>query len=186
VNNNKMQKFVAIGFTAFLLSAQVMPASATPGQNLTKEQRETQRAARIDIEALNADFTYQLDSGNAGVLANYFTEDGSLGVAGKPRKVGRDAIAQNYAARPAGRITHHVTSNLRLVFDNPTEAHGIRTLTYYATDSDPSKAATPLGVADYTEVYKLGKDGEWRYFSRTVTPVFGLNAPDKIAAATAN
>jgi hypothetical protein len=52
-------------------------------------------------------------------------------------------------------------------------------LTYYATDTAPSTAASPLGVADYTEIYEKGSDGAWRYASRTVTPVFGLNAADK-------
>jgi ketosteroid isomerase-like protein len=183
MNKNKMSKMIIAGFAAATLMLSACSTYAAP-QPLAKAERDARRAARVDIEALNAEFTYQLDSGHPEVLANFFTEDASLGAAGGERAVGRAAITKRYMARPAGRITHHVTSNLRLVFDSPTQAHGIRTLTYYAADGQPSKAATPLGVADYTETYKLGTDGEWRYSSRTVTPVFGLNAPEKSTDTT--
>ena len=155
--------------------AQAQSTLGTP----TEEQRMVQRMARLDIEALNVEFAYQLDGGHPEVLADFFTESASLGAAGGPRAVGRAEIAKRYAARPAGRMTHHVTSNLRLTFESPTRVLGTRTLTYYATETAPSKAASPLGVADYTEVYEKSSDGAWRYASRTVTPVFGLNAADK-------
>jgi hypothetical protein len=169
---------------ACLQTAVVLLSVPANAQSTLGHVSDPQRAARIDIEALNAEFTYQLDSGHHEVLADFFTEDGSLGAAGAERAVGRAAIAKRYASRPAGRTTHHVSTNLRLVFESPTRVHGTRTLTYYAADGTPSKAATPLGVADYTETYQLGADGAWRYVSRTVTPVFGLNVTDKPVAAT--
>ena len=163
---------------ALALSSSLAVAQSTLGTP-TEAQRMEQRMARIDIDALNMEFMYQLDGGNHQVLADFFTEDGSLGIAGGERAVGRAAIAKRYAARPAGRTTHHVSSNLRLAFDSPTRVRGVRTLTYYATDGMASKAAAPLGVADYSETYERGSDGAWRYAARTVTPVFGLNAVDK-------
>lgn len=159
------------------LSTNPVLAQSTLG-NLTEAQRMGQRMTRLDIEALNVEFAYQLDNGHPEVLADFFTEQASLGAAGSERAVGRAAIAKRYAARPAGRTTRHVTSNLRLVFESPSRVLGIRTLTYYATDGTPSKASSPLGVAEYNEIYERGADGAWRYASRTVTPIFGLNASD--------
>jgi hypothetical protein len=145
---------------------------------LADAQRMAQRMARLDIDALNIEFTYQLDGGHPELLADFFTEDASLGIAGGERAVGRAEIAKRYAARPAGRTTRHVTSNLRLTFESQTRVAGTRTLTYYAADGNQSKAGSPMGVADYSEVYECDPDGVWRYASRTVTPVFGLNALD--------
>jgi hypothetical protein len=147
-------------------------------KNLTDAQQMAQRMARIDIDVLNIEFAYQLDGGNPELLAAFFTEDASLGIAGGERAVGREEIAKRYAARPAGRTTRHITSNLRLTFESESRVTGTRTLTYYAADGNQSEAGSPMGVADYTEVYECDSEGVWRYASRTVKPVFGLNASD--------
>jgi hypothetical protein len=45
-------------------------------------------------------------------------------------------------------------------------------LLLFAANGPPPHFAEPLGVADYEDIYERGSDGQWRYTSRLIHPVF--------------
>jgi ketosteroid isomerase-like protein len=135
--------------------------------------RQEQLLARLEIEALNAEFAYLIDRGRCEDVADLFTEDGSYGRSTGERSVGRAAIRAAYAQRKARgeRTSRHIFTNLRLTFEKD-RATGQSILTLFAADGPPPHAAEPFLVADYDDVYVRDGEGRWRYRSRTVTWLF--------------
>ena len=86
-------------------------------------------------ERLVLDFAYYSDHQEYEPLAQLFAADGIMERPGMASVVGREAILQAYRARPAGRMTRHVCSNIRIT--------GIR----FAVDR--------TGVCHRTEVIKF-------------------------------
>jgi hypothetical protein len=132
-------------------------------------------ADRVAIERLTIEYSYLLDHGRAGELAALFTPNGVLETPGAGSQiVGREAIAAYYARRAADpRTTRHVSTNLRLVFETPDRASGTRLILYYRGDgAGPPFPAKPAAVGEYTESFRRGRDGKWRFASRVNAILF--------------
>lgn len=130
--------------------------------------------ARIEIEALNAEFAYLIDHNQSEKVADLFTETGGYGRSTGERSVGREAIREAYRGRAdrGPRTARHIFTNLRLTFEGPDRAAGKCILTLFAADGRPPHVADPFLVADYDDVYVRGADGRWLYQERTITWLF--------------
>jgi ketosteroid isomerase-like protein len=158
---------IAIVFALFCSKATFAQTAQQLSDNKVTGTTE-QLLARVAIDALNTEYFYRIDHGDAEKVADLFVADGVLnGMAG------REAIRKFYAARTKTRTTRHVSTNLRLVFENENRVSGTRTLSYYMGEGPGPHAAVATGIAEYSEIYERGTDGQWRYVFRKITPVFG-------------
>lgn len=121
---------------------------------------------------LVADYGYYADNGPQAAFADLFTEDGVLGLpTGETR--GRAAVGQG--GMPAGLVTRHSMSNVRITALSDTEAEGTSYLTLYvARRPDPdkpaeTKIAAPTNVGVYVDRYRKTPDG-WRIAERRYQP----------------
>jgi uncharacterized protein (TIGR02246 family) len=136
------------------------------------DQREA-LLARVEIEALLAEFAYLIDHNQSEKVADLFTEDGWYGREGGARSVGREAIRQAYAGRSGRgeRTARHIFTNLRLRFISPDAAEGVCILLLFAADGPPPHPAEPMLVQDYIDRYRR-VDGRWLFASRETRQVF--------------
>jgi hypothetical protein len=146
--------------------------------------------ARLEIEALNAEFAYLIDHDQSEKVADLFTENGVYGRSGGASSKGRSAIAQSYRLRSANgpRTARHIFTNLRLVHESDTRIRGTVILTLFAENGLPPQPAEPMVVADYDDIYVRGADGIWRYQERIITWLFqreGAASPLVLGAAAA-
>ena len=51
---------------------------------------------------------------------------------------GRDTIVKTFEARPAGRVTRHVCSNVHITVDSATRAHGVSRVVLFAGPTEPA------------------------------------------------
>ena len=130
-------------------------------------------AARQAVEALVHRHAWLIDRGQAGEVAELYTEDAVLTGIG-PEKRGRAAIAAWASAREAmtGRRSRHVQTNLLVEDGGDGLLTGHVTLTLYRHDGEGG-APTPMLVGDYSDRYRLGADGAWRIAERRLTVAFG-------------
>lgn len=139
------------------------------GFSLTNDQLLT----RVAIEALCVEYFYLLDHGRAVELADLFTENGVQDFGGERRLVGRDPIREYYAERSKTRITRHITTNLRLVYESADRVRGLRAFTHYAGEASEGELPPAIpSVAEYEEVFERGSDGIWRFAYRKPISVF--------------
>lgn len=133
-----------------------------------------QLLARVQIDALNAEFAYLIDHDLSERVADLFMPNGTYGFDTGQRSVGHEAIRLAYAKRRArgDRTTRHLFTNLHLRFESAHRASGTCLLLLFARDGRPPLPATPLMVADYEDVYVQDPNGQWRYESRTISTVF--------------
>ena len=136
------------------------------------DQREA-LLARVEIDALIAEFAHLIDHNQSEKVADLFTEDGWYGRESGARSVGRDAIRKAYAGR-AGRgerTARHIFTNLRLTVHSDDEAEGSCILLLFAADGAPPLPAEPMLVQDYLDRYrKVG--GRWLFASRQTRQLF--------------
>lgn len=131
-------------------------------------------ALRRQVEELILDYTYHHDRRDAAAITDMFTEDATIQVGEGPLTSGRAAVMQRFANRPPDRLTRHLTTNLRIVLDDPSHASATRIMVYYAADPGTDRMITaPRGVTEYAETFVRGTDGRWRFRSRHITPLFG-------------
>ncbi len=126
------------------------------------------------------DFAWSVDQGDYPAFVSLFTEDGVFERGGQ-RSVGHAAIRQFLEARPAGRTTRHLCSNIRIDPVDPSTAVGTSSALMFAASvgsgSEPSTTQTlPLPVAapwvvDYLDDYLLTADG-WKFKCRRTVLVF--------------
>ncbi len=131
---------------------------------------DERNAARVVV-----DFYAALDRGDSACCAACFTEDG-VWVRDAGAVMGRTAIAQAVAKRPAGRRTAHTVMNLQFDADTNAEGEGSSTLrfllvAYDATEDDA--AAAPFGrmagIRQCTDTLQR-EGGAWRIRHRTSAP----------------
>src|SRR5262245_49260567 len=92
-------------------------------------------------ERLVLDFAYFSDRQEYEALAALFIPDGTMVRPAGDVLVGQAAILKAYQARPAGRITRHVCSNIRITVESPDRARGITyAVVYSANSSEPPEA----------------------------------------------
>lgn len=150
--------------------------------------RTEQLMARLEIEALNAEFAYLIDHNRSAEVADLFTPDGSYGRSTGERSIGREAIRAAYAGRAerGPRTARHIFTNLRLTYEGDDRIVGKSILTLFAADGAPPHVADPFLVADYDDVYRRDGDGRWLYEARTITWLFmqrdGLVSPLPLGA----
>jgi hypothetical protein len=124
-------------------------------------------------ERLIYEFAEAVDLRNDAHLANLFTEDATYARPTDPDTVttGRDNIVKAFAARPGGRITRHLCSNVIITVESPTRAHGrSRVVLVAGPDTDPHpqfgyKADARQLVGEFVDEFVKTPDG-WRFASR--------------------
>lgn len=126
------------------------------------------------IERLVHEHAWLIDHGQAGRVADLFTEDGRLLGVG-PDKVGRAAVAAWADQREAmtDRRSRHVQTNLRLGPAPGGTVRGTVVLTLYRHDGPEPGSPAPLLVGEYDDAYAKGADGQWRFAERRLTVLFG-------------
>jgi len=87
-------------------------------------------------ERLVLDFAYFSDWQDAEALAALFTPDGTMVRPAGDALVGRDAIVNSYKSRPAGRITRHVCTNIRVTVESADRARGLTYAVVYSGDAN--------------------------------------------------
>lgn len=132
-----------------------------------------------DIDELTVVFWHDVDS-NWGMMAHeYFTEDGSYTTSLQTR-TGRAAIKEFYQSRKnrGERIARHVVNNLKITIHNADRASAAWILSLFAADGTPILPSKPaIMIADVRDEIERGRDGQWRYKSRIITPLFRDDTP---------
>lgn len=121
----------------------------------------------LAIQRLLSDFAWHADGGDAPRLAQLFTTDGELHVAGQVLQ-GRAEIAADCAARVAapGRKTRHTWSNLRV---EPLTADRVEATAIQVTYEQREGAQTEVRINDLADVLHREADGQWRFRQRVVS-----------------
>lgn len=129
---------------------------------------------RAAIEDLIQRHAWLIDNGKSDGIGDLFTEDAAMFGVG-PDKVGRAAIAAWGAdrAKMKERRSRHVQSNILIEPVSPGNARGSIVLTVYRHDGTGPGSAAPLLVCEYTDSYRHGPDGVWRFAERRLSVLFG-------------
>src|SRR5215472_8318781 len=91
-------------------------------------------------ERLVLDFAYYSDHQEYEALAALFATEGVMHRPSGDPITGREAILQAYRARPAGRMTRHVCSNMRITVESADRARGITyAVVYSATGNEKAE-----------------------------------------------
>jgi hypothetical protein len=119
-------------------------------------------SAERACERLVVDFAYFSDRQDYESLVELFAGDGVMQRPGGDRLVGRDAILKAYRSRPAGRMTRHVCSNIRITIEAQDRARGFTyAVVYSAMASEPTK----LQVGEFEDDFVRTPEG-WRFQER--------------------
>jgi hypothetical protein len=89
-------------------------------------------------ERLVLDFAYFSDRQDYESLVALFAPDGVMARPSGDPLAGRAAILKSYLSRPAGRITRHICSNIRITVESQNRARGLTYAVVYSAN-----AATP-------------------------------------------
>jgi hypothetical protein len=119
-------------------------------------------------------FFEAIDSRNDSHLASLFTEDATYARPIDPHTVisGRDTIVKTFAARPGGRVTRHLCSNVYITVDSATRAHGAHRVVL-VTGADQPEPHPQFGyqadarqlVGEFDDEFVKTPEG-WRFSSR--------------------
>jgi ketosteroid isomerase-like protein len=133
-----------------------------------------------EVKTFNAEYWYEVDRNKGQRAHEYFTDDGVYTTTIKSRK-GHAAIREFYddrQVREASRTSRHIISNERVTVINANNATCDWILQLHAANGAPvlpSEVAILIG--DVHDVLTRHADGEWRYVSRTITPIFKSSTP---------
>jgi len=125
-------------------------------------------------ERLINEFFEAIDLRQEAQLDNLFTEDATYARPIEPDTVisGRDAIRRMFEVRPAGRITRHTCSNVRITIESAERAVGVhRVALFMGPDQPPAhpqfgyKADARVLVGEFADVFVKTSQG-WRFQSR--------------------
>ena len=132
---------------------------------------------RLALEDLMTEFAWRVDHGQANLVHELFTQNGSIAAPGL-KLDGRDEIARVFGerAKSTGRVSRHLWSNPR--FEAIGEGH-VRTTTLVQTffftleEGDQSPVANNnFIVGDSIDVMRRENDGCWRFESRQLQVCF--------------
>ena len=138
------------------------------------QPRPVDAATRSAIEQLVTESVWRLDHGHADRLWELYTEDGtSDGPMGQMAGHAQlRAWGEKRAAAPQTVGRHHL-SGIRLAWVDDELTGYIQYSTYRDSSENP---LVPASIGEFHEVYRQ-VDGEWRYASRKIVPLFGgMNA----------
>ena len=123
-------------------------------------------------ERLVLDFAYFSDHRENEALAKLFTPDGTMTRPSGDTLVGRKAILKEYQSRPAGRITRHLCTNIRIVVESEDRARGLTyALVYSALANEPPlqhfgpKVEPRQLIGEFEDEFVRTDDG-WKIASR--------------------
>lgn len=125
-------------------------------------------------ERLIYEFAEAIDLRNDSHLASLFTEDATYARPTDPNTIitGRDVIVRTFEARPGGRVTRHLCTNVRVTVDSATRAHSISRVVLIAGPSEPAahpqfgyKADARQLVGEFDDEFVKTAEG-WRFSSR--------------------
>src|SRR5262249_4314232 len=101
-----------------------------------------------------------------------FTPDGTMARPSGDPLVGRAAIMKSYQSRPAGRISRHVCTNIRITVESQDRARGLTyAVVYSANAKDRPEAhfgpnADPRQLHGEFEDEFVRTDEGWKIFAR--------------------
>ena len=134
-------------------------------------QPEDQLRCERECTRLCYDFAFTVDHMDYDAFVALFAADGVFDRAGL-RSAGHEAIRNFLNARPTGRVTRHLISNVRINMTSATSATGTcSALMYAAAGTATPLPVTPPLVVDYTDDYVLTADG-WKIKLRQTGIVF--------------
>lgn len=129
---------------------------------------------RQELEALNIAFWHDVDTDWGRRAHEFFTEDGVYTTSHKSRR-GHDEIRGFYAGREAKgpRVARHLIHNFHVIAEDNDHATAEWTMCLYADDGEaPLPSEPPILIGAVRDECVRGADGQWRYASRTTTPLF--------------
>jgi SnoaL-like domain len=113
-------------------------------------------------ERLVLDFAYYSDHQQYESLAQLFAPDGVMHRPSGDPLTGHDAILQAYRARPAGRMTRHVCSNIRITVESADRARG---MTYAVVYSATGLEKVEERIGEFEDDFVKTPEG-WRFAVR--------------------
>jgi SnoaL-like domain len=125
-------------------------------------------------EQLIYEFAEAIDLRNDRHLDNLFTEDATYARPTDPGTImsGRKTIVKAFEARPGGRVTRHICSNVRITVDSATRAHGVSRVVLIAAPTEPAahpqfgyQADARQLIGEYDDEFVKTAQG-WRFASR--------------------
>ena len=141
-------------------------------------ERIKQVENRCALEDLNNDFCHHLDLGEIEALVELFCQDAVYSHGHRVSR-GREAIRRLFHQRAdtGMRTSRHLQTGLRLQWLSHELATGTSVcLTFAADGPPPIPRAAPYLIADFTDRYRLCRDGRWRIEKRHIERIF--TAPD--------
>jgi hypothetical protein len=126
------------------------------------------------LTALEVDYWHDVDFNWGRTAHTLYVSDGVF-VIGDSRMEGRDAIARFYSYREkrGDRTARHVVTNFRLEQQTQTTATLRCILLLYAADGKPVLPSLPaILIADVVSECVLCPDGQFRFLSHVLAPVF--------------
>ncbi len=125
-----------------------------------------------ECERLVLDFVYYSDRQDYEALARLFAPDGVMSRPSGDPLVGRDAILKSYQSRPAGRMTRHISTNIRIHVESRSRATGISYAVVFSanagappTDHFGIQADPRQLIGEFEDEFVLTDDG-WRIAAR--------------------
>ncbi len=129
------------------------------------------------IHKLMTEYTRFVDFGEAGAIAELFTDDGVWDGPGV-RMAGKDEVRRFFGERAAvtRRTSRHVITNIAIELTGPDTAVALSYLINYRHDSGgevvlPVPAGHPKYVGEYHDRFLRTADG-WRFAERVFTNTF--------------
>ncbi len=125
-------------------------------------------------EKLIYEFAEAIDLRNDRHLENLFSEDATYARPTDPGTIisGRETLVKTFEARPAGRVTRHICSNVRITVDSATRAHGVSRVILIAGPTEPAahpqlgfKADARQLIGEFDDEFVKTPQG-WRFSSR--------------------
>ena len=121
--------------------------------------------AEHDIARLTTRFALLNDAGDWVAVADMFTEDARfVRPAGGDPVIGRKAIHESFASRPARKSCHLIT-NIVVDVTSADEATSRCTLLLYAAPAGESSAASPALIGGFNDRL-VRTPGGWRFAER--------------------
>jgi hypothetical protein len=125
-------------------------------------------------EKLIYEFFEVIDLRNERHLENLFTDDATYARPIEPNTVisGRETIVKMFEARPGGRVSRHLCSNVRITVDSATRARGTSRVVLVAGATEPPahaqfgfKADARQLIGEFDDEFVKTPEG-WRFASR--------------------
>ncbi|MFE2062345.1 nuclear transport factor 2 family protein [Streptomyces sp. NPDC059467] len=141
-----------------------------------------QLLAERACERLVIDFVHRLDLGRPSSVAELFTADGwwEWPPPGDGRRAaGREALAAYFGARPAGRLSRRIMSNILVTVtgaDTATATSYFQTYRVDGYEGGMVPTGPPVQIGQYEDTFRR-LDGRWLLSSRSLVLPFGGPTP---------